>query len=313
MSPRGDAATGTEVRVDVEGRTLTLSNLDKVLYPRSGTTKGEVLDYYARASPVLLPLLADRCVTRVRWPNGVERQSFFEKNIPAGTPSWVRRAEVPTTGSRGPSKYGDTLVFPIVDDLATLTWLANLAALELHVHQWTVTKRGRLRGADRLVVDLDPGEPAGLHECCRVALLVRDRLAERDLAAAAVTSGSKGLHLYAVLPERLDPDDVTALAKAVAEELEAEHPRLVTATMTKARRSGKVFLDWSQNSGSKTTLTPYSLRGRELPTVATPVTWAEVEAGAEDPLALGQFRFEEVLERLTDPERASLEGLLPKR
>ena len=298
MTPPKDQQEASEIRVDVEGRTLKLSNLDKVLYPRTGTTKGEVLNYYAQVSPAMLPLLADRCATRVRWPNGVEKQSFFEKNIPGGTPSWVRTAEVPTTGSRAPSRNGDVLVFPIVDNLATLTWLANLAALELHVHQWTVTKAGKPQKANRLVIDLDPGEGAGLHECSRVALLVREKLAERDLETTAVTSGSKGLHLYAALTRRLDPDDSTALAKEVAEELAGEHPKLVTATMTKARRSGKVFLDWSQNAGSKTTLSPYSLRGRELPTVATPVSWDEVEAGAEDPLGLEQFRFEEVLERL---------------
>ena len=289
-----------EVRVDVEGRTLTISNLHKVLYPRTGTTKGEVLNYYAQVAPVLLPHLAGRCVTRIRWPHGVQDASFFEKNVPNGTPSWVHTAKVPTTGSRAPSRNGDTLVFPIVDDLATLTWLVNLAALELHVHQWTVTKQGRPRGADRLVIDLDPGEPAGLHECCQVALLVRDKLAERDLDAKPVTSGSKGLHLYADLPKRLPPDESTALAKEVAEELQGEHPRLVTATMTKARRTGKVFLDWSQNAGSKTTISPYSLRGREVPTVATPVSWAEVEAGAEDALELDQFRFEAVLERVRE-------------
>ncbi|GAB2445925.1 hypothetical protein GCM10027062_28680 [Nocardioides hungaricus] len=285
-------------RVDVEGRTLTISNLDKVLYPRTGTTKGEVLNYYAQVAPVLLPHLKGRCVTRIRWPHGVSGDSFFEKNVPNGTPSWVHTARVPTTGSRAPSRNGDTLVFPIVDDLATLTWLVNLAALELHVHQWTVDGRDRPRGADRLVIDLDPGEPAGLHECCRVALLVRDRLVARDLDARPVTSGSKGLHLYASLPRRLPPEESTALAKEVAEELEGEHPRLVTATMTRARRSGRVFLDWSQNAGSKTTIAPYSLRGREVPTVATPLSWDEVEAGAEDPLELGQLRLEEVLERV---------------
>jgi bifunctional non-homologous end joining protein LigD len=290
----------TEVRVEVDGRTLKLSNLDKVLYPRTGTTKGEVLNYYAQVSAAMLPLLQNRCATRVRWPNGVEKQSFFEKNIPNGTPSWVRTAEVPTTGSRAPSRNGDVLVFPVVDDLATLTWLANLAALELHVHQWTVTKAGKPQKANRLVIDLDPGDGAGLHECCQVALMVRDKLAERNLETEAVTSGSKGLHLYAALTRRLDSDDSTALAKKVAEELAKEQSKLVTATMTKSKRSGKVFLDWSQNAGSKTTLSPYSLRGRELPTVATPVSWEEVEAGAEDPLGLEQFRFEEVLERLTD-------------
>jgi bifunctional non-homologous end joining protein LigD len=270
--------TRDEIRVDVDGRTLKISNLAKVLYPRTGTTKGEVLNYYAQVSPTLLPHLRDRCVTRIRW---------------------VRTAKVPTTGSRAQSS-ADTLVFPIVDDLATLTWLANLAALELHVHQWTVGGNGRPRNADRLVIDLDPGEPAGLHECCQVALMVRDRLAERGLGAKPVTSGSKGLHLYADLPKRLPSEESSALAKEVAEELQGEHPQLVTATMTKARRSGKVFLDWSQNAGSKTTISPYSLRGRERPTVATPVSWAEVEGGADDPDGLDQFRFEEVLERVAD-------------
>ncbi|MCW2794077.1 MAG: dependent ligase [Nocardioides sp.] len=289
-----------EVLVDVEGRTLKISNLAKVLYPATGTTKGEVLNYYAQIAPTLLPHLSDRAVTRIRWPHGVQDKSFFEKNAPAGTPSWVRTVRVPTTGSRGPSRNGDTIVFPIVDDLATLTWLVNLAALELHVHQWTVGRNGRPRNADRLVIDLDPGEPAGLHECCAVALMVRDRLAERDLVAKPVTSGSKGLHLYADLPGRMPSDDSTALAKQVAEELQQEHPKLVTATMTKAKRSGKVFLDWSQNAGSKTTISPYSLRGRERPYVATPVSWDEVEAGADDPLGLEQFRFDEVLQRVAE-------------
>jgi bifunctional non-homologous end joining protein LigD len=289
-----------EVRVEVEGRTLKLSNLDKVLYPRTGTTKGEVLNYYAQVAPVMLPLLKDRPVTRVRWPHGVERDRFFEKNAPAGTPRWVRTAEVPTTGSRGESRHGDRLVFPIIDDLATLTWAANLAALELHVHQWTVDKNGRPRGADRLVIDLDPGEGAGLHECCQVALLVREKLTERRLDARPVTSGSKGLHLYAHLPRRQDSEKTSETAKAIAEELQAEHPRQVTATMTKAKRSGKVFLDWSQNAGSKTTVSPYSLRGVERPMVATPVTWDEVAEGADDPVGLDQFRYDEVLARVEE-------------
>lgn len=297
MSPAGG---GTRQQVDVEGRTLTISNLDKVLFPRTGTTKGEVLHYYAQVAPTLLPHLADRAVTRIRWPHGVEGQSFFEKNVPQGTPSWVRTVSVPTTGSRGSSRHGDRLVFPVVDDLATLTWLVNLAALELHVHQWRVGRNGRPRNADRLVIDLDPGEPAGLHECCQVALLVREKLAERDLTARPVLSGSKGLHLYATLPRRLPGEESTALAKEVAEELQGEHPRLVTATMTKARRGGKVFLDWSQNASSKTTIAPYSLRGREKPMVAAPVSWAEVEAGAEADDGLEQLRMEEVLERVED-------------
>lgn len=293
------AAEKEEVRVQVDGRTLTISNLHKVLYPRTGFTKGEVLNYYAQVATVLLPHLRDRCVTRIRWPHGVAESSFFEKNTPAGTPSWVRTAKVPTTGSRAQST-SDTLVFPIVDDLATLTWLVNLAALELHVHQWTVGRNGQPRNADRLVIDLDPGEPAGLHECCQVALMVRDKLAERGLDARPVTSGSKGLHLYADLPKRLPSDESTALAKEVAEELQAEQPKLVTATMTKARRGGKVFLDWSQNAGSKTTISPYSLRGRERPSVATPVGWDEVEEGADDPLGLAQFSPAQVLDRVAE-------------
>ena len=292
----------SELQVDVEGRTLTISNLEKVLYPRTGTTKGEVLNYYAQVSPVLLPHLKDRAVTRIRWPHGVEGSSFFEKNAPPGTPSWVRTAEVPTTGSRAASGSG-TLRFPICDDLATLTWLANLAALELHVHQWRVDAAGTPLDPDRLVIDLDPGEPAGLHECAQVALLVRDALAARDLTCTPVTSGSKGLHLYAPLPASgrtsLDSDGTTALAKEVAEALQVEHGALVTATMTKAKRPGKVFLDWSQNSGSKTTVSPYSLRGRERPTVATPLTWDEVEEGAADELTLEQFSMEQVLERVS--------------
>ena len=292
------AAPREEVHVEVDGRTLTISNLDKVLYPRTGTTKGEVLHYYAQVAPTLLPHLADRAVTRIRWPHGTGDQSFYEKNAPRGTPSWVRTVQVPTSGSRGASRHGDHLEFPVVDDLATLTWLANLAALELHVHQWRVGRNGLL--VDGGLVDLDPGEPAGLHECCTVALLVRDKLAERDLDCLPVTSGSKGLHLYARLPRRLPGEESTALAKQVADELAAEHPRLVTATMTKARRSGKVFLDWSQNASSKTTITPYSLRGRDRPYVAAPVSWAEVEAGAEDELGLEQLRFEEVLDRVAD-------------
>ncbi len=294
MSP-----SGQEVQVDVEGRTLTISNLDKVLYPRSGTTKGEVLHYYAAIAPVLLPHLRDRAVTRIRWPHGVEGSSFFEKNIPPGTPSWVRTAEVPTTGSRS-GKGDGTIRFPVCDDLATLTWLANLAALELHVHQWTVEEDGTPRHPDRLVIDLDPGEPAGLHECAQVALMVRDALAERDLSCTPVTSGSKGLHLYARMDGSLDSDGTTALAKEVAEALQKEHPDLVTSVMTKAKRPGKVFLDWSQNSGSKTTVSPYSLRGRDRPTVAAPLTWDEVEEGADDDLALEQLSMDQVLARVAD-------------
>ncbi len=288
-----------EVRVEVDGRTLTLSNLGKVLYPDSGTTKGEGLHYYAQVAPVMLPHLADRAVTRIRWPHGTGDKSFFEKNAPQGAPSWLRTAEVPTTGSRGESRYGDRILFPIVESLAELTYLGNLAALELHVHQWKVDEEGQPLNPDRMVIDLDPGHPAGLQECARVALLVRDRLADLGLSAAPVTSGSKGLHLYAPMPGELTADQVREAAKQIAEALEKQEP-LVISQMTKAKRPGKVFLDWSQNTGSKTTISPYSLRGKGRPYVAAPVTWEEVEEGAEEPGALTQLTSVEVLERVAE-------------
>jgi bifunctional non-homologous end joining protein LigD len=288
----------TETPVEVDGHHLTLVNLEKVMYPRTGTTKAEVLNYYARVAPEMLPFLADRAVTRIRWPHGTGDQSFFEKNVPGGTPSWVRTVTVPTTGSRTASKESGTLTFPIVDSLATLTWLANLAALELHVHQWTVDAKDRPRNPNKMVIDLDPGDPAGLMECSQVALLVRERLADDGLDCLPVTSGSKGIHLYADLDGKRDSDQVRDYAKGIAEELEKAHSKLVVSQMTKARRGGKVFLDWSQNSGSKTTISPYSLRGRDQPTVAAPREWDEIEAGAEDPFGIEHLRFDEVLDRL---------------
>jgi bifunctional non-homologous end joining protein LigD len=288
-----------EVQVEVEGRVLTLVNLDKVMYPRTGTTKGEVLNYYARIAPLLLPILADRAVTRIRWPHGTGDKSFFEKNVPGGTPRWVRVVTVPTSGSRTASKEDGELRFPVVDSLATLTWLVNLAALELHVHQWTVDAKGRPVNPNRLVIDLDPGDPAGLMECSQVALRVRERLAQDGLETSAVTSGSKGVHLYADLDGSRTSEEIRDYAHEVAEELEAEQPKLIVSQMAKARRGGKVFFDWSQNVGAKTTIAPYSLRGRDFPTVAAPRTWEEIEAGAEDPLGLEQLRLEDVLERDT--------------
>ena len=290
----------TETPVEVDGHRLTLVNLEKVMYPQAGTTKAEVLNYYAQVAPVMLPHLADRAVTRIRWPHGTGDKSFFEKNAPGGTPSWVRTVTVPTTGSRTRSGEEGELRFPVIDSLATLTWLVNLASLELHVHQWTVTRRGRTQNPNRLVIDLDPGDPAGLGECSQVALLVRDRLAADGLECSPVTSGSKGLHLYSGLDGSRTHEEVRDYAKEIAEELEASNSKLVLSQMTKARRGGKVFLDWSQNTGSKTTISPYSLRGRDQPMVAAPRTWEEVEAGADDPLALEHLRFEEVLERVQD-------------
>jgi bifunctional non-homologous end joining protein LigD len=247
-----------KVTVEVEGRQLTLSNLDKPLYP-GGFTKGQVIDYYSRIAPVMLPHLRGRTATRVRCPDGVEGERFFEKNAPRGTPSWVRTEKV------------GGVDYVVVDDLPTLVWCANLAAVELHVNQWLVESAG---SPDLLVLDLDPGPPATVVECCRVALMVREQLAGLGVEAVAKTSGSKGLQLYARAPV----EDTSAFAKVLAEGLEQAHGDLVVSRMTKTLRPGKVFLDWSQNNPSKTTVAVYSLRARERPTVSTPVTWEEVEA-----------------------------------
>ena len=285
-----------EVLVEVDGRTLKISNLGKVMYPTTGTTKGEVLNYYARVAPVLLPHLADRAVTRIRWPHGTADMQFFEKNVPNGVPRWIRTVRVPSTGSRGGS--GDHIDFPVIEGLADLTYFANLASLELHVHQWVVGRNGQPKNPNRMVIDLDPGHPAGLQECCQVALLVRDKLTERGLSSAPVTSGSKGLHMYAALPGKLNADEVRDLAQEIARELTAEHPKLVLWKMTKSLREGKVFLDWSQNTGAKTTISPYSLRGKDRPYVAAPRTWEEIEDGADE--GLDQLTHEEVLARAAE-------------
>jgi bifunctional non-homologous end joining protein LigD len=285
-----------EVRVDVDGRTLKLSNLSKVLYPDTGTTKGEVLHYYAQVAPTLLPHLAGRGVTRIRWPHGTGDQSFFEKNLPPGAPKWLPHVTVSSTGSRG---GGDRISYPFVDSLAGLTYLANLASLELHVHQWRFGKDGPVN-PDRMVIDLDPGHPASLHECAQVALLVRDKLSSLGLPCVPVTSGSKGLHLYAPMPGDLTSDQVRDAARQIAEGLEKSHRSLVTSVMTKTKRPGKVFLDWSQNTAAKTTISPYSMRGTLTPYAAAPRTWDEVEEGAEEVGALEQLTYDVVLRRLAE-------------
>ena len=281
----------TSQAVSVAGRTLKVSNLDKVLYPATGTTKGEVLTYYVTHAEQILPELEGRPVTRIRWPEGVEKASFFEKNLPSGAPDWLPRVTVPTPGS---SRGRDTLTFPLVSDLAALVYLVNLGSLELHVPQWRVDDEGVPQPPDRLVVDLDPGPGAGLAECARVALLVRGRLEAVGLATRAVTSGSKGMQLYAGLEGTRSSDEVSAVARSLAEHLESEHPDLVTSKMTKALRPGKVFLDWSQNNGAKTTICPWSMRGRTRPQVALPRDWGEVEAAAEGDLELVQRTIDEV-------------------
>ena len=286
-----------EVRVEVDGRTLKLSNLSKVLYPDTGTTKGEVLHYYAQVAPTLLPHLARRGVTRIRWPHGTGDQSFFEKNLPSGAPDWVPHVTVTSSGSRG---GGDRISYPFIESLDVLTYLVNLASLELHVHQWRFHEDGTPANPDRMVIDLDPGHPASLHECAQVALLVRDKLSSLGLPCVPVTSGSKGLHLYAPMPGDLTSDHVRDAARQIAEGLEKSHRSLVTSVMTKTKRPGKVFLDWSQNTAAKTTITPYSLRGTLTPYAAAPRTWDEVEEGAEEVGGLGQLRSDEVLARLEE-------------
>jgi bifunctional non-homologous end joining protein LigD len=276
--------------VSIEGRDLELSNLDKLMYPAAGFTKGEVIDYYTRIAPVMIPHLADRAVTRIRYPNGVDGVHFFEKNKPGGTPDWVRLETLPVPGS---TKSRETIDFVVVDELATLVWLANLAALELHTPQWRI-------GADPdlLVVDLDPGAPAGLRECSAVAMLMRDRLEEDGVSAYPKTSGKKGMQLCCPISGTQNAELVSAYAKSVAEELAAMVPGSITAKMAKAIRPGKVFIDWSQNNAAKTTVTPYSLRAQAEPTASTPLTWDEVEAVATGAAEPRHYRAAEVLERV---------------
>ena len=264
----------SKVVVDVEGRQVALTNLEKVLYP-DGFTKGQVLDYYTRIAPVLLPHLAGRALTRKRYPDGVEGQVFFEKNAPRGTPEWVRVETLPSPGS---SKNRDTIDYVVVDELATLVWTANLASLELHTHMWRVSDEGVALPPDLVVFDLDPGPPATIVECCQVAQLLRPLLEADGLDPLAKTSGSKGLQLYARADGFGSAEETSAYAKKLAQRLEKEQPELVVHRMTKSLRDGKVLVDWSQNSAAKTTVSVYSLRAREHPTVSTPVTWEEVEA-----------------------------------
>lgn len=283
MSPASE-----KIPVEIEGRRLTLSNLAKVLYPETGFAKAQMIDYYTRIAPVLLPHLQDRPLTRKRYPDGVEGLSFFEKNAPSHRPEWVRTATVASPGS---TRNRETIDYVVCDDLPTLVWLANLAALELHTPMWRV----RTGLPDMMVVDLDPGPPATIVECCRVSQLVRDAT---DVDWYAKTSGSKGLQLYAAVRDGRTAEQTSAEMKALAERLEKENPELVVSRMTKAIRPGKVLLDWSQNNGAKTTVSVYSLRARPEHTVSTPVTWDEVEAcGAPEDLV---FHAEDVLERVEE-------------
>jgi bifunctional non-homologous end joining protein LigD len=292
--------------VTVDGRTLKLTNLDKVLYPETGTTKGDVIAYYAEVGPTMLPHLWQRPATRKRWPDGVapdsaaetgrgSRHVFFAKDLPAGTPDWVRRY---TVEHRDHSND-----YPVVDDLATLTWIAQLAGLEIHVPQWRFDADGVPQNPDRLVLDLDPGEGVTLADAAEVARRARAILRDIGHDPLPVTSGSKGLHLYAPLDGSQTPDQASALARELARALEADAPDQVISSMKRSERAGKVFVDWSQNNGAKTTVSPYSLRGRPQPWVAAPRTWEELD----DP-GLGQLTYADVLARVA--ERGDLLGPL---
>ncbi|RKN38156.1 non-homologous end-joining DNA ligase [Streptomyces hoynatensis] len=254
--------------VSVEGRRLTLSNLEKAVYP-DGTTKGEVLHYYASNGAVLLPELRDRPLSLLRYPDGPEGELFFTKRVPPGTPEWVTVHEVPRSG-------GGTMRQLVIGDLPALVWVTNLV-VELHTPQWRVGTPGL---ADRLVFDLDPGEPATIVDCCEVAGWLRERLAADGLTAYAKTSGSKGLHLLCPL-RPVSSEAASGYAKALALEAAAAMPRRVVAAMARRLRPGKVFIDHSQNAARKTTATPYTLRARHAPMVSAPVTWDEVENCAE--------------------------------
>jgi bifunctional non-homologous end joining protein LigD len=288
----GRANTGApnEQLVSIGGRRLRITNLDKVLYPETGTTKGEVIEYYTRIGPTMIPHVTGRPVTRKRWPDGVgteehPAQSFFAKDLERGAPDWVRRLPIPHSG--GPKDY------PLINDIPALVYLAQVASLELHVPQWRFTPEGARGDADRLVLDLDPGPGVGLAECAEVARWAREILGHMGLDPFPVTSGSKGIQLYSALPPGQSSEAASAIAHELAKAIEADHPDMVVSSMKKAIRGGRVLIDWSQNNGAKTTIAPYSLRGRAHPNVAAPRTWEELE----DP-ALAQLSFEEVLERV---------------
>ncbi|WP_295649767.1 ATP-dependent DNA ligase [uncultured Dietzia sp.] len=288
------ASNGQKESVEVDGQTVRFTHPDKVLYETTGTTKAEVLEYYLAIAPLLMTYAGRRPVTRKRWPDGTEDKSFFEKNLPQHAPDWVPRVAIEHSSR--------TVRYPVLDSPATLAWFAQQAALELHVPQWTLENDvpGRTR---RIVIDLDPGENVDLDTTATVALRVRDLLSEAGLDAFPVTSGSKGIHLYARLDRAVTSKSAAAVAKQIAQSLEKQTPDLVTATMKRSIRSGKVFVDWSQNSGAKTTVAPYSLRGRAEPWVAAPRSWEELGDGG-----LEHLHWDEVLRRV-DSQGDLLEGL----
>ncbi|HWC10402.1 MAG TPA: non-homologous end-joining DNA ligase [Acidimicrobiales bacterium] len=261
-------AARSSVDVTVAGRSLKLSNIEKVLYPAVGFTKGQVIDYYTRIAPVLLPHLRRRALTLKRYPNGVDAHFFYEKNCPSHRPEWVETVAVWSTGNQADVNYC------LANDLPTLVWVANLASLELHT---SLARSDDILRPTMLVFDLDPGPPAAMVECARVGLSLREVLDDLGLVCFPKTSGSKGLQLYAPLNTPVSYDETKPFAHALARLLESRHPHLVVSQMAKDLRKGKVFIDWSQNDPVKTTVCVYSLRARERPTVSTPLTWDEVE------------------------------------
>ena len=281
--------------VDVGGRELKLSNLDKVLYPASGFTKGEVIDYYARIAPVMLPHLRGRPITLKRYPNGVEGQFFYEKNCPTHKPDWIRTLDMEARGWNTTAPRGTVINYCLLDEPAALVWTANLAALELHPGLATEEDVTR---PTFVVFDLDPGLPADVVDCAVVALWIRDLFSELGLESVIKTSGSKGLQLYVPLNTPADFEGTAAFSQAVAQLLEKRHPDRVVSVQTKELRKGKVLVDWYQNASFKTTVSVYSLRARERPTVSAPLSWDEVETMAEgNPMA---FEAGEVLARVEE-------------
>ena len=292
------------VHVEIDGHRLSVSNLDKVLYPVVGFTKAQIIDYYVRVAPVMLPHIEDRGITLRRWPNGVTEQSFFEKRCPSHRPGWVGTC-------LGPGDRRGGIEYCRLDSVAALAWTANLAALEIHA---PMARCGQVDSPSMLVFDLDPGDPATIVECCQVALEIHDVLDTIGLAAFPKTSGSKGMQLYVPLNTPHEHNHCSDFALALAQLLEQKLPNLVLSNMAKAARTGKIFIDWSQNSRHKTTIAPYSLRAKDRPTVSTPISWDEVADGAEgEPLV---FEAGEALERVTEygdlfAETLTLEQELP--
>jgi bifunctional non-homologous end joining protein LigD len=280
----------TAIETEVDGKKLQLSNLQKIFYPKTGFTKGEVIDYYSRVAPAMLPHLKDRPLTLKRYPNGVDGMFFYEKNCPSHRPEWVKTTSV---WSEGNDRYMD---YCLANDLPSLIWAANLACLEFHT---SLSLKKNVLRPSVVAFDLDPGAPATIVDCAQVAFWLKEIFDEMKLQAFPKTSGSKGLQIYVPLNTAATYDQTKPFALALAQLLEQQHPDRVTSNMKKALRTGKIFVDWSQNDDHKTTVCAYSLRAKDRPTASTPVTWAEVGAAlkAKNPSLL-EFEAGDVLKRI---------------